>query len=167
MERKLYSKEEVERILSRVIKSKGFEGEKFSFEEILNIAKELNLDTSQVILAIKEEENISELEQAKILWQKKKKRDFFQHLGTYAIINSGSIFVNLLLGPPFPLIALMIAFFWGVGLLFDFFESFFPTEDKIERGARKLLRSKKWKEKINSIIDNILESIPSKKGKLF
>lgn len=163
MENRLYSKEEVERILSRVIKVKGYAGDKFSIEDILSIAKELNLDPKQVLSSIKEEESVHELEKAKILWQKKKKNEFYQHLSAYCLINLTSIVLSIKFAPdliPFPI---MVAIFWGVGLIANFIESFFPTEDKIERGAKKLLRSQKWKDRVASFVDNLLDSLPRKK----
>lgn len=165
MEKKYYTKEDVERILSRVIKSRGFVGEKFSIEDILNIAKDLNLDPNQVILSIQEVESISEFERARILWKKKKKNEFFQHLAAYVLINFSFLMISGMLAPSIFQISIIIAILWAFGLLADFIESFFPSEEKIERGAQKLLRSKKWKERINMFIDNILDSLIDKKNK--
>ncbi|MFN3306751.1 MAG: hypothetical protein ACK42Z_06155 [Candidatus Kapaibacteriota bacterium] len=72
MEGRLYTKAEVEQILAKVIKNSQIEGDKFSLEDILSIARELNLDLNLTLQTIKENEWYFELERAKQLWKQKK-----------------------------------------------------------------------------------------------
>ncbi len=159
MEGRLYSREEVENILSKVIKAKQIEGDKFSLEDILNIARELNLDLNLTIQTIKENEINYELERAKQLWKQMKKRGFYQHLAAYTIINLSIILIELFIAREAIIFSLLIMAFWGVGLVADYIESFHPSEIKIEKGARKILTKQKRKEKIDTIVDSFLDQL--------
>ncbi|MFN3780959.1 MAG: 2TM domain-containing protein [Candidatus Kapaibacteriota bacterium] len=160
MERRLYTKAEVEQILAKVIKNSQIEGDKFSLEDILSIARELNLDLNLTLQTIKENELNFELERAKQLWKQKKKRGFYQHLSAYAIINLSLISLELFVAREAIIFTLILMAFWGVGLIADFMESFYPSEIKVEKAARKILTQQKRKDKINTIIDSFLDKLP-------
>lgn len=151
MPEKLYTKQEVDRILRRAMEASSTKGDTLSESEILRIAEELGLDTNHVRASIREDSNIIQFENAKIMWRKKKKQEFYKHLSSYVIINSFLVFLNVALSGNiswaiFPILG------WGIGLLFDFIESIFPSEEKVERGARKLMNSNKWKKLFDNFI---------------
>ncbi|MCX7879654.1 MAG: 2TM domain-containing protein [Ignavibacteria bacterium] len=156
MNDRFYTKEELEKILQRVIESKGYVGEKFTRDDILNIAKDLNLDLNQVLIEIEKAEEVAEFERAKFLWKEKKKREFFQHLTVFILFNLLLTFISLSFSKGL-LFVLLFAGFWGIGLAVDFFKSFFPTEEKVEKEASKILRSKKLKAKLTSFFDKLLD----------
>lgn len=154
MSEKLYSKQEVDRILRRAIEATSSKGDTLSESEILKIAEELNIDKNQVRIAMREDASVTQFENAKIMWRKKKKSEFYQHLTSYVIINGFMIALNIFLSGTlgwaiFPLLG------WGLGLAFDFYDSFFPSDEKVEKGANKLMNSNKWKKLFENIIDSI------------
>jgi len=154
MAERLYSKNEVDRILRRALEKSSSKGDLLSETEILRIAEELGIEENQVRIAMQEDDKITQFENAKIMWKRKKKREFYQHLVSYSIVNSFIVGINIFLEGSiswaiFPILG------WGVGLAFDFYESFFPNEEKVEKGARKMMASNKWKKLFNDIIESI------------
>jgi len=154
MQEKYFSKSEVDRILRRALEKSPPKGDTLTESEIIRIAEELGIDQNQVRIAIREEEKYAQFENAKILWKKKKRREFYQHLSSYVIINGFLVGINVVMsgGIGWALFAILG---WGIGLIFDFIESFFPSEEKVEKGARKMMASNKWKKLFDNIIDSI------------
>jgi len=147
MQEKYFSKSEVDRILRRALEKSPPKGDTLTESEIIRIAEELGIDQNQVRIAIREEEKYAQFENAKILWKKKKRREFYQHLSSYVIINGFLVGINVVMsgGIGWAIFAILG---WGIGLIFDFIESFFPSEEKVEKGARKMMASNKWKKTI-------------------
>jgi len=154
MQEKYFSKSEVDRILRRALEKSPPKGDTLTESEIIRIAEELGIDQNQVRIAIREEEKYAQFENAKILWKKKKRREFYQHLSSYVIINGFLVGINVVMsgGIGWAIFAILG---WGIGLIFDFIESFFPSEEKVEKGARKMMASNKWKKLFDNIIDSI------------
>ncbi len=154
MQEKYFSKSEVDRILRRALEKSSPKGDTLTESEIIRIAEELGIDQNQVRIAIRVEEKYAQFENAKILWKKKKRREFYQHLSSYVIINGFLVGINVAMSGGigwaiYPILG------WGIGLIFDFIESFFPSEEKVEKGARKMMTSNKWKKLFDNIIDSI------------
>lgn len=152
MAEKLYSKQEVDRILRRAMEASSNKGDTLTESEVMRIAEELNIDQNQVRIAMREDASVTQFENAKIMWRRKKKREFYQHLSSYVIINGFLVGLNVVMSggigwAVFPILG------WGIGLTFDFIESFFPSEEKVEKGARKIMNSNKWKKLFDNIID--------------
>lgn len=153
---RFFSRQEVERILKRAIEYSTNFGERISESELMQIASELNIDPKYIKLAISQDQELIEFEQAKTKWRRKKKREFFEHLTAFAIVNLFLVGLNLFIADKFAW-SLIVILGWGIGLAFDFIESFFPSEDKIERGARKLMNSKKWRNLLDRIIQKVID----------
>lgn len=152
MSEKLYSKQEVDRILRRAMEATSSKGDALSEAEIIRIAEELGIDQNQVRIAMREDASVTQFENAKIMWKRKKKREFYQHLSSYVIVNGFLVGLNVVMSGGiswaiFPILG------WGIGLTFDFIESIFPSEEKVEKGARKLMASNKWKKLFDNIVD--------------
>lgn len=165
MGRIYYTKEEVEKIIQRVITAKGFVGERFSKEDILAIAKELNLDTNLVLAEIEKSDEDYEFEQAKIIWLEKRKKEFYQ-FASFVGITFIALFITFAFLVPdgLPIAIMLLAI--GIAIeVIAYVDAFHPSEEKIERGARKLIRSKKWKKKFDSLLDSLLDFIPDKTKK--
>ncbi|PKL84453.1 MAG: hypothetical protein CVV22_12910 [Ignavibacteriae bacterium HGW-Ignavibacteriae-1] len=151
MSEKLYSKEEVDRILKRAIDASPSYSGSITESELLRIASELNIDTSQVRKAMNEDVAVNEFESAKEIFRKRRRKSFYEHLTAYVIVNTFLVGIDYMTPGVswsiFPILG------WGIGLAFDFVDSFFPSEEKVEKGARKLMNSKKWKNILDNIID--------------
>ncbi|MGB9912714.1 MAG: 2TM domain-containing protein [Candidatus Kapaibacteriota bacterium] len=154
-----YTKEEVEKIIQKVIESKGFVGDSFSREDILAIAKDLNLDPKFVLAELEKADEVLEFEQAKKMWRKKKKNEFFQHLAVYIVTNISFFLIMLIFQPENVEIPIIFALLWFIAIVANFIESFFPSEDKVEKGALKLMKSRKWRSKVINIIDTFLNRL--------
>ncbi|MGC8747503.1 MAG: 2TM domain-containing protein [Candidatus Kapaibacteriota bacterium] len=154
-----YTKEEVEKIIQKVIESKGFVGDRFSREDILAIAKDLNLDPKFVLAELEKADEVLEFEQAKKMWRKKKKNEFFQHLAVYIVTNISFFLIMLIFQPENVEIPIIFALLWFIAIVANFIESFFPSEDKVEKGALKLMKGRKWRSKVINIIDTFLNRL--------
>lgn len=153
MGEKFYSKEEVDRILKRALESSPSHGNVISESELLRIAAELNIDPYMVRRAMSEDGSVMEFENAKEVWKRRKKQSFFQHLASYVIVNGFLVGIDLVTSGSFSW-SIFPILGWGIGLALDFVDSMFPNEEKVEKGARKLMNSKKWK----GIFDNLIDS---------
>ncbi|MCO5251797.1 MAG: 2TM domain-containing protein [Candidatus Kapabacteria bacterium] len=151
MSEKLYSKEDVDRILKRAIDASPSYSGSITESELLRIASELNIDPAQVRKAMTEDVAVNEFESAKEIYRKRKRSSFYEHLTAYVIVNGFLVGIDYMTPgiswSIFPILG------WGIGLAFDFVDSFFPSEEKVEKGARKLMNSKKWKNILDNLID--------------
>ncbi len=161
MSEKFYSKDEIERILRRAIRSDSRYSEGLSESDLFKIASELNIDKNKVVEAIKDDVEYSEYEDARNIWLSKKKSEFKIHLISFLSVNTVAILANLLITGSIDF-AIFLIIIWSLWLILDFQHSYFPKEYKIDEGARKLLNSKKWKNAFNNIGIRILESIQKK-----
>jgi hypothetical protein len=153
MNENYYNKQQVDRILRRAIESSSLNSDFLSESELFKIADELNIDPSLLRKSINDELTFSEFENAKLIWKSRKKHDYYKHLAAYGIINSFLVAINFITSGTFSW-AIFPILGWGIGLAFDTIDSLFPSEQAIEKGARKLMNSKKWR----VIFDNIIDS---------
>ncbi|MDT3739873.1 MAG: 2TM domain-containing protein [Candidatus Kapabacteria bacterium] len=161
MSERVYKSEEIDRILKRAIKSSADYSGGITESELLRIASELNISRAEVLGAIRYESENSGFEQAKVLWLTKKKSSFREHLTAYLIINGFLVGMNVLTTGGlnwaiFPILG------WGIGLAFDYVESYHPSEEKVEAGARKLMKTNKWKNLFEHFGTRILEEFQKK-----
>jgi hypothetical protein len=130
-----YTPDEVNAILKRALDRQAPAGS-VTQEELMETARELGIDPSQVESAIMEQETVGAMEAAREEWKLRQKKEFFEHLRSYAIVNIVLFMINLMTGGHWFFWPL---FGWGIGLLFHASGAFFPKERDIERGARRLL----------------------------
>ena len=134
-----FTQDEVNAILRRAIDRQGGASSAgtVSYKDLIETARELGIDPSQLEAAMQEQEEQGSTEAAREAWKKQRKQKFFQHLRSFVIVNLGLMVLNLVFGGPpwffWPL------FGWGIGLAFDAAETFFPKDRDIERGARRLM----------------------------
>ncbi len=159
MERNIFSQDEVQAILKLALERKKTIGEFVTKDELLQIARELNIEPIYIEQAIENLNSQFEFEQAKKIWKKKRKSKFFEHLVTFVATNFAFFVFSLLVKISLFKVFLIVTAFWSIGLIIDFFKSFFPSEDEVEKGANKLIRSKKWKKIYNSFVDYLAETV--------
>ncbi|MFN3270002.1 MAG: hypothetical protein CH6_1339 [Candidatus Kapaibacterium sp.] len=162
MGKRFYTKEEVEKIIQRVITTKGFVGDHFTKEDIISIAKDLNLDVAIVEAEIEKADEMLEFEQAKSLWRQKKKKEFYELTFALGAAILGISVVFSVFVPEGEPVAIILSTLFIILEIIAYLEAFHPSEEKVERGARKILRSKKWKKKIDAFLDSLLDIIPDK-----
>ena len=141
-----YSDEEVSAIIRRAL-GQGSHRETIDQGELEDIARSSGISPEALRDAIQAEGSEGELEAAKEQWIKRHRREFFNHLTAYCIINGFLFMVNIVTTPRtlwviWPLMG------WGIGLAFHFMATFNVSDDEVERGARRLLSKKhgrmKW-----------------------
>lgn len=134
-----FSSDEVSAIVRRALQSRAA-SDHISYTDLLDIAQQSGISESALRQAIEEEETLGELERAKETWLLRRKSAFFRHLRTYCIVNGFLFLVNVITDPGGYVWVVWPILGWGIGLAFDAAEAFFPSNDRVERGARHLLR---------------------------
>lgn len=141
-----FTRQQVEDILKRAIELSSNFSELVSEDDLMLIASELNIDPSYIRMAIESSAESAKFEQAKVQWGKKKRREFFEHFIVFLTTNF------FLISLPFIFLDIekiwvlfLFPVFWAIGLAVHFFQSFFPSEESIEKGARKLLNKERWR----------------------
>lgn len=133
-----YTNEEVSAIVRRALSGSGA-GDTIGYEDLEEIARQAGISPRSLELAIDQQETEGELDAARDQWRKKEKSDFFGHLRAYLIVNGMLLIMNLLTSPGYiwvmwPMLG------WGIGLAFHASAAFWPGEDSVEKGARRILR---------------------------
>jgi hypothetical protein len=131
-----YTPDEVNAILRRALDKQAPAGQ-VTHDELLETARELGIDPSQIEAAADEQMTVGVWEQAREEWKVQRKKKFFEHLRTYAIVNSFLILFSVMTGGWWFLWPLLG---WGIGLAFDVSDAFWPKEKQIERGTRAMLK---------------------------
>ncbi len=131
-----YTQDQVNAILRRALEKQNGAGT-LTHQELIDTAQELGLDPEQVELAITEQEVVGELDAAREEWKRRRRQKFKEHLRSYAIVNGILMILSLANGDFWFLWPLLG---WGIGLAFDAADTFWPKEEKMERGARRLIQ---------------------------
>jgi hypothetical protein len=138
-----YSEDEVSRLIKRALKSQG-QSDTISHSELLDIAEQSGVSAGALHAVLEQEESSFEIEEGKRRWLKRHREDFHNHLRTYIIINGFLVCLNIFTagidGPYWCVFPIMG---WGIGLLIHASETYFVSDEKVERGARKLMRRRR------------------------
>jgi hypothetical protein len=139
MPQRTYTPDEVDAILRRALELRGgHDPNNLTHDELVDTARELNIDMAALETAVRAHETDYEFEEARERWKRRRKQKFFEHLRTYLITNAMLLVIDLIFsGGTWFYWAL---FGWGIGLAFDAAEAFYPKEKDIDKGARRLLR---------------------------
>lgn len=106
-------------------------------DELMETARELGIDPSQLEAAANDYATTAGLEAAREQWKTQRKKKFYEHLWSYIFVNGFLFAINAITGG-FPWVIFPILG-WGLGLAFDARDAFFPSDRKVERGAQHLL----------------------------
>ena len=128
-----YSTEEVNRVIQRALHLKRRIG--ISQEELLEIGKDLGLDSRMIEAAIKEEIAVQSKEKTEKEWRQNRKFGFHWHLWSYIVTNGVLLLINILTPGPWWFQWSVIG--WGIGLVFHFQSVYFPTTRQMEEGLRR------------------------------
>lgn len=115
-----------------------------SHDELLETAREMGVSETEVEAAIHYLETEHEFEAAKAKWIHNRKQKFWEHVRTYLIVNGFLFGLDFFVpGPPW---FYWVLFGWGIGLAFDASEAFFPSDKKVEQGARRMIKRQRRSE---------------------
>jgi hypothetical protein len=123
-----YTSSEVERIIRRASRLK--KAELISHDDLLDMAKELGLDSRTVETAIEQEQNDIDLERSRKLKMLRRKAKFHRHLWSYIIVIGALILINIFTPGPWWFQWPMLG--WGIGLAFGFRAAYFPAGVELE-----------------------------------
>jgi hypothetical protein len=130
-----YSSEEVSRILRRAL-SREHE-DLISIEELAETAREMGIDSVKLEAAIEQEEAGQSTRDARETWLKRKRSEFYAHMWSYIIVNTALLLIDIFTPGGWWFQWALLG--WGIGLAFHFKDTFFPSEEQIEKGTRKML----------------------------
>ena len=128
-----YSTEEVNRVIQRALHLKRRIG--ISQDELLEIGKDLGLDSQIIAAAINEEIVVQSTEKAEKDWRQSRKFGFHWHLWSYIVTNGVLLLINILTPGPWWFQWSVIG--WGIGLACHFQRVYFPTMRQVEEGLRR------------------------------
>ena len=134
-----YSPEQVRAILEKALsRGAGHDPTGVTYDELLETARELDIDEKILEEAISDYEETYLLEDARTRWKQRRKGKFFEHFRAYLIVNAVLAAIDFVTSGGtwffWPL------FGWGIGLAFDAAEAFYPKDRDVERGAQRLLQ---------------------------
>ena len=123
-----YSRDKVDRIIRQALKLKR--DEMITHDDLLDMAKELGLDSQTMETAIEEEQNISRYMKAWRVKMIRRKAKFHWHLWSFIIVIGALILINIMIPGPWwfqwPFLG------WGIGLAFHFRAAYFPAGGELE-----------------------------------
>ncbi len=136
-----YTTDEVSSIVRRALNGRAG-ADTVSHADLLETARDLGIDTDRLAAAIQEQDELGDIEEACETWRRRRKQKFVhEHLRAYLIVNGFLMALDLLVSGGswfyFPMLG------WGIGLAFDAADAFFPSEQRVERGARRILRGQR------------------------
>jgi 2TM domain len=134
-----FTSDEVSAIVRRALQSQVV-SDSISYADLLDIAQQSGISESALRQAMEEEDTLGALERAKEAWLWRRKSAFFRHLRTYCIVNGFLFLLNVITNPGGHLWVVWPILGWGIGVAFSAADAFFPSHDRVERGARHLLR---------------------------
>ena len=134
-----FSTDDVSDIVRRALRLQT-SSDQVSYEDLAEIARQSGISESVLRQAIEEEASVGELNRAKQEWLRRRKSSFFHHLRSYCIVNGFLFLINVITSPGGYLWVVWPILGWGIGLAFNAAEAFFPSEERVTRGARRLLR---------------------------
>lgn len=140
-----YTEEEVTQIIRHAL-SQGGVKETVSHDDLVEIARSSGISGTRLEDAIENLERYSALEAAKNEWIKRHRADFYSHLSAYCIVNVFLLLANLVTTRGY-LWAFWPIAGWGIFLAFHFIDTFWVSEEKIEKGAIRLLKQKRRRER--------------------
>lgn len=136
-----YTEDEVSQIIKRALQ-RGDSRDTISHSELVDIAESSGVTPDHLESVLRDEVSNREFEDAKKIWLKRHRADFHNHLRSYIIVNGVLVMINLLTGRGY-LWAIWPIMGWGIGLLFHASDTYFVTDERIERGAQKILKKRR------------------------
>jgi len=129
-----YTSDEVNRIIRRALTLQRTDA--ITHQELVETARELGIDPRTIEVAIEQEQQESEKDNARAIWVQRRKASLQRHLWTYGIVNGALFLINVLTPGTWwfqwPLLG------WGIGLASHFKGAYFPTEREVEKGIKRM-----------------------------
>ena len=151
-----YDEVDVAAIVKRALMARGTH-DTITHEDLIEIARHSGLTREQLEEAIEMEAREGDMDRARDLWIARRRAKFNRHLRSYVIVIGALLLMNLMTrGYPWVLWP-MIG--WGIGLAFDASDTFFASAERINRGARRILKRGKVRAFVNGVIDEVISDV--------
>jgi len=150
-----FGNDEVSHIVRRALTRGG--NDTISYDELEEIARHSGISADDLRAAIDEQETEGELDEAKATWIRRRRAKFYDHLRCYLIVNGVLFLINLMTASYLWVIWPILG--WGMALAFDASDTFFVSEERLERGARRLLRRQARQRTGQNVVDSILTNV--------
>lgn len=144
-----YTPEEVTAIVASALR-RHRDSEAISHDVLLETAAELGIPRHAIEEAARHLASERDMDLARKKWLSRQRREFHNHLVSYIIVNvflmlidislSGGVWFYWCLG------------FWGIGLAFHTYSTFFPDPEEVEKGARKILAKERQKNRVLDLL---------------
>ncbi|QLE58249.1 2TM domain-containing protein [Nostoc sp. TCL26-01] len=155
----LYSQEDVQRILQLAIARQADDQDKeFSYEQILEIATELDISPDTLKLAEKDWRSQHHEIQQRQAFNTHRITKFKKRFGKYAIINSFLILADFIGGGTLSW-SLYILLFCGLALGLDIWNTFQTKGEEYEIAFQKWHRKHQIKQTINSVVNRWFKAL--------
>lgn len=132
-----YTGDEVTQIVRRALNGKTL-NDTVSYDDLVETARELGIDRTHLDAAIAAHESEQATDEARERWIRQRKSKFYGHLRAYLIVNTVLALMSIVGTGGYWFIWPLLG--WGIGLAFDASNAFFPSEEEIDKGARKILK---------------------------
>ena len=148
-----YNEEEVSEIVRRALNSRGGPSDTIGHDELVDIARASGISREQLEMAIEDQELTGELEIYKEKWLKRHKQDFYDHFRVFVIVCAALAMVNVMT-TRYPWVLWVIVGWGFFGVLMHASSTFFVPEEKIERGAMRMMKKeRKRREKYEAFME--------------
>lgn len=134
-----FTNEEVTEIVRRALSAP--DDASVSYDDLVEIADSSGISRDRLEKAIREQEERGEFEDAKREWLQKHRREFKDHLQCYLVSNGILFLIDVFTGPGMWVHNVLIG--WGIGLAIHASGVIFVKQEKIEQGARKVLKRRR------------------------
>ena len=150
-----YSEDEVTAIIRRALSGSNIDT--ITHDELIDIAEKSGVSPAQLEDAIESHENNRHVDDAKQRLMRRQRSEYRHHLMAYLIIIGALGLINLMTTPGYlwvvwPMIG------WGIGIAFHTADTFMVDDDKLERGAHRMLRRERRRQRRRERISGRYES---------
>lgn len=151
-----FSSDEVSNIVRRALDGTGGRDD-VTYGDLEEIAREQGISPARLQAAIREQESEGDLEKAREQFVERLRDGFYGHLRAYLIVIGILWVMNFVTtglgGYPW---AIWPMLGWGFGIGFHAADTFFISQEKINKGARKILKKQERKrQKIEEAYDEL------------
>ncbi len=154
-----YSTEDVREILTRAIEQQESKrsDSRLGFDDLLSAAREVGVDPETLRQASRDLRVRGEASAARAdyaLWKRRKMRKFYNHLGTYVIVNLAFLVFSIAIGEAGPM---SVALWWGIGLGMHGLKAFMANEDDYREERDKQDRKDRKEQRRAAVVERVID----------
>ena len=154
-----YSTEDVREILTRAIEQQESKrtDSRLGFDDLLAAAREVGVDPDTLRQASRDLRMRGEAGAQRAdydQWKRRKMRKFYNHLGTYVIINLAFLVFSIAIEEIGPM---SVALWWGIGLGIHGLKAFMANEDDFREEREKQDRKDRKEQRRAAVVERVID----------